>query len=202
MKNIKEIMKREGEMALKENEIKEMKQKAGIRTPKEPEQKPETKTESSVKDHWAKRFYLVTSKLRASIKANEKGYDYNYCNLQNLMKIAYPDLAKRGLIVIQTIQQNIHGKNFVKTDLLDMFANGKTVLSSEMVFPDIVLGKKEFDGDFEETSKYSKKNGKLKKTTYENYNQALGATETYMRRYTLFCLLGILPEPDKDGFSN
>ena len=159
-----------------EKELEEMKKKAGLNPLKKAEE-PKKKSESDIKNwHWAKRFYFASEKIRKSLKASTTGHHYKYCTLQDLMNKSYPILAESGFVLIQK-SEIIEGKNTIKNEVFDMFNDCVKVLSSSVLLPE--KDDKEVKG--------------------QNFNQVFGSTITYTRRYSLYIILGILPEEDKDG---
>lgn len=142
------------------------------------------KKEIDPKSSWQSRLCRASIKIQSELKADAKGYNYKYCTLQSLLTDGRMILGSFYI----TFFQSIDGKK-ITTELWDLAdqQNPKKVKSCALDFPDIKI-------DFKEVQKQGEK-----KTIYDNYNQAMGETITYLRRYSLFALLNIQPLDDKDG---
>ena len=124
--------------------------------------KPESDTVSDL--------FIAFAKAQAEfepVTKNSKGYNYKYCQLDQILNIIRPTLNKHGLSLLQRTDEN----NVLSTRLCHI--SGEWI-ESRIKLPDV-------EGD-----------GK------KAYEQSLGSSLTYMRRYQILALLGVAPENEDD----
>jgi hypothetical protein len=107
------------------------------------------------------------------INKNKKGYNYNYADLPNVIKIITPLLIKNGLIITQLISNDDNGCVSVHTILIHVESG--EVLETTITHPLL--------------------ENKGKSTLI----QTAGSVITYLRRYSLSSMLGIVTDEDVDG---
>jgi len=105
------------------------------------------------------------------IKKETEGYGYNYADLPSIIEIINPLLKKNGLSFTQPLEFT-DGVRVIRTILIHL-ETGQT-LESTVDVPVVSLGKM-------------------------NDYQALGSGITYMRRYSLSSVLGIVGDEDNDA---
>jgi len=105
------------------------------------------------------------------IKKETEGYGYNYADLPSIIEIINPLLKKNGLSFTQPLEF-ADGVRVIRTVLIHL-ETGQT-LESTVDVPVVSLGKM-------------------------NDYQALGSGITYMRRYSLSSVLGIVADDDNDA---
>lgn len=108
------------------------------------------------------------SSLAKTLKKNSKGYNYKYTDLAGI----HEALAEAGISYWQEVTQ-VEGRDFIKTHVIDD-ETGEEIRSG--------LGS--------EIVKVEEINGKV------NAPQALGASISYSRRYSLLLILGLATEDD------
>ena len=106
------------------------------------------------------------------------GYGYTYADLPDILNVINPLLKKHGLAFYQSVDGGIvneSGKTFssVKTVVYHI-ETGECIESITPIPPDIKLGKM-------------------------NQFQVLGSAITYIRRYALSALLGLVTDKDTDA---
>ena len=106
---------------------------------------------------------------------SEKGKEYRYATLDDVINITREPLQRHGLMYTQTIYQNAAGETFLKTTLICPGAPREAYKEA----PDVI-----------ETSVPLGKPGSA---------QDMGSRITYMRRYTLVPILGLSIEEDTDA---
>ena len=101
---------------------------------------------------------------------NSKGYGYNYTNLDDIFKTIKPILAENGLGFIQ------------KVTMKENITGVETIL---------------FDSEGNSESSFTP----LPETTVKGANSAqnMGASITYIKRYSISAMLGISSDEDTDG---
>lgn len=104
------------------------------------------------------------------IPKDSQGYGYNYAGLDTVLKCIKEPLQKAGLAVTQLI----NGENNLTITTILFHTSGEYITSN-------------FTIDFDRLPK-----GK-------NFNQDLGSSITYLKRYCLNGLLSICAEDDQDG---
>jgi hypothetical protein len=105
---------------------------------------------------------------------NGKGYNYTYASLGSMMEATRPALEKHGLSVIQT---HLYNNNEVVLRTILSHSSGQFIASRIPLLPE-----------------EGKKGGP---------NQALGASNTYMRRYAYESIVGVPRADDElEGYSN
>jgi hypothetical protein len=108
-----------------------------------------------------------------SLKKDAKGYGYNYTTLDSIIETVKPLLLKHGIIFIQSIGMCDHGHTMT-TRL--QHVSGEWI-EDTMVMP------------------------KMGESKSMNIVQAMGASITYVKRYSLSAILGISTEDDTDGIT-
>ena len=142
---------------------------------------------------------LQNTILKADTRAGSKAFSYNYCTLGSILD-ARAFLSHYKLAFTQYIETDeSKNKNIIITKLFSFLNdyNFEEVAKNEICVPDYELSETE-----KKNKVYSKDKVLISeetKTTYENANQVLGASISYLRRYSLYCILNIMPEEDKDG---
>ena len=138
------------------------------------------------------RFTLASIKLNSILQTDaktksNKGFDYEYCTLYNLLKKVHFVFGAHGLAVYQYIELTDNKENAITTEVKDMFYEQKNIdprknLSYNLVKSSIILPKN---------------------LDNKNPNQALGISMTYARRYSLYTTLNIFPfkREDTDGMN-
>ena len=106
-----------------------------------------------------------------TIQKTTDGYGYKYADLPTIIETINPFLKKYGLAISQPLVSECE-RTFVRTILWHL-ESGEN-LQSEIEVPHIVLGKM-------------------------NEYQSLGSGITYMRRYALSSVLGIVTDEDTDA---
>jgi len=106
-----------------------------------------------------------------TIPKSSKAYGYMYADLDTIVQIIKPILAKHGIGYMQSVEMTESGGHTLLTRVFDK--NGEYI-ESETTLPVI------------ESSK-------------NNSAQTLGMSITYMRRYTLCAMLGITSDEDVDA---
>ena len=109
-----------------------------------------------------------------NIESNKEGYGYKYAPLDSIIKTIKPLLKSNGIGYIHQITE-IENSKVLQTKIFSC-DNIDDYLSSDLTIEDI---------------------------TFKGMNklQALGASITYLKRYQLCALLGIVSEEDTDGSS-
>ena len=118
-----------------------------------------------------KKISTIFEKVGALPK-DQQGYGYRYTDLATIMARVQPALAEVGLAVLQPLAIDTEGRNTLRTIIADT-ENGETI-ESVCVLPELTGGKM-------------------------NAVQAFGASVTYMRRYSLCSLLGLVSDDDTDA---
>ncbi len=189
------------------------KKREALAKEKEPaESQKELKIETNEKPlSWAHRLIKATLEIQNTLKADEKGYNFNYCPLPRLLNEAKTILAKFHLAVIQYIEVQEKEKYLI-TELFDLKGDltiGPHSGQDRMVYtPPFgkiknVMKLPEFkykttktitDADFNSGKKTGKETTEVIETVfdYQDYGKQL----TYFKRYSLFCILNIHPEKD------
>lgn len=133
-----------------------------------------------------------------SLKKEKEGYGYKYVELTPLLDEVYPKLKENNFILVQSVKQ-ADGKYIRKTSEPSIFVDKKTgvrtvdgSITKEVETPAFVLH-----------SELIHKEGQKIDCDMPLYvddidPQAIGSAETYMRRYSIYALLGIRTEDD-DG---
>ena len=122
-------------------------------------------------DKIAKALIKVQGELRA-VPKDAKGYNYRYQTLDDILNMARPVLTANGLALVQQVTTPEHlGHVAVKTMLLH--ESGECIEDTAII--PIPQGKG------------------------MNEAQQAGSAITYLRRYSLSALLGIVSEEDNDG---
>lgn len=106
-----------------------------------------------------------------TIQKTTTGYNYKYADLPSILKVINPLLAKHGLAFSQPLMQE-EDKTVVQTILYHL--ESEEMLSSSIEIPKVQLG------------------------TMNDY-QSLGSGITYLRRYALSSILGIVTDEDTDA---
>ena len=122
-------------------------------------------------DKLARRLWAFQTE-EFNIENNKKGYGYNYAPLDSIIKTIKPLLKSNGIGYIHQITQ-VEGSKTLQTKIFSC-DDMNDYLSSDLIIEDIA-----FKG--------------------MNKLQALGASITYLKRYQLCALLGIVSEEDTDG---
>ena len=146
---------------------------------------------------WRTRFLYASLKIQKSLTADKKGFNYKYCPIQKLLVDAQSILGQHFLYFSQrTVYIAVTNRNVIETEIYDALTN-ECVIKSSIAIP---------DPKYDESVTTKKLNDKygheanIVKTTYDTPSQSIGASLTYLRRYALFCILGIQPEEeDTDG---
>jgi len=107
--------------------------------------------------------------------------NYNYADLPAIFAVINPLLKKHNLMLTQPLEYD-QGIRFIRTIVHDM-ESGET-LESRIDIPEVSFG-------------YTNKDGEDIKLM--NDYQALGSGITYMRRYALSSVLGIVTDKDTDA---
>ena len=115
------------------------------------------------------------------ILKDTKAKNYNYADLPAIFAVVNPLLDKHKLMFTQPLEFD-QGVRFIKTILYDLESDQK--LESRIDIPEV-----SFD--------YTNKDGES--VSLMNDYQALGSGITYMRRYALSSLLGIVTDKDTDA---
>ena len=153
--------------------------------------------EQKQKEDYLLSLYRIQPNLQKSCVADSKGYNYKYCSLQDLIRRVRPILNPEGIFFIQrmTIEDKDDYQNSLTTDLYGKQKGYKAIpiLKVRIWLPHTKLE------ETEKKEQLEKNGGYTQKITYGNSAQALGSEITYVRRYSLYVALGILPEEDKDG---
>jgi len=105
-----------------------------------------------------------------TLPKDKSGYGYKYTDIDTVISYVRPILAKNGLGFMQTLA-TVDGKSAMTTRVLH--TSGEW-LEDTVVLPDVVLAK-------------------------TNAAQNMGASITYMRRYSLCAVLGISADEDTDA---
>jgi hypothetical protein len=115
----------------------------------------------------------VIKKLETAKVVTKTGgsYSYNYAGLPSILEVINPLLVKNGLVITQPLEI-LDGERRVKTFLYHI-ESGEN-LESTMIVPQVTF-------------------------TGMNDYQALGSGITYIRRYALSSILGIVTDEDNDG---
>ena len=117
-----------------------------------------------------KKISTVFSKV-GTLPKDQQGYGYCYTDLTTIMERVQPALAEVGLAVLQPLAIDNEGRNTLRTIIAD--TESDETIESVCVLPELTGGKM-------------------------NSVQAFGASVTYMRRYSLCSLLGLVSDDDTD----
>ena len=203
---------------IKPEQMNDLKKKAGLKSPQkkvEPLKKkvesPEMKEQHPNKvceiendkrpaierrntdDFWV-RLWRCGHTLQTVLRQDTKGHVADYCSIQHLFKVAKPILNNEGLAIFQHLEYSQDSKrNQIITRLYDLTSK-EFKLTSSVDLQDIPPTKSYFKP--EKPNKW----GVLKwGDGWENASHEIGGLITYLRRYAIFTILGILPEKDHDG---
>lgn len=105
-----------------------------------------------------------------TLPKDKNGYGYKYTDIDTVISYVRPILSKNGLAFMQTLS-TVDGKSAMTTRVLH--TSGEWI-EDTVVLPDVVLAK-------------------------TNAAQNMGASITYMRRYSLCAVLGISADEDTDA---
>jgi hypothetical protein len=105
-----------------------------------------------------------------SIPKDQQGYNYKYAALETILKHIKEPLINAGLAITQLIS----GENNLSITTILWHVSGEYISSK-------------FTIDFDRLPKS------------KNFNQELGSSMTYLKRYCLIAALGISPDEDSDG---
>jgi hypothetical protein len=127
-----------------------------------------------------------------NIPLSKSGYGYKYAPLNLILSTVKPVLERNGLVLFQK-----HDDICIET-ILAHTETGET-LKSRSPLPDLEYVEKTRKDKYQNIITYSVIKG------FEDINaneaQALGAVITYLRRYDICCLLGIVGDEDTDASS-
>lgn len=132
-----------------------------------------------VQSEGAKQLMAALVGAQADFKTlpkDKKGYNYRYTDLDTVVTLVRPVLAKHGLGFLQSPSMSADGKMTLTTRL---FSKDGEWLEDTTPIPDFDLA--------------GGKGGKA------NVLQSAGAAITYMKRYALCAMLGISSDEDTDG---
>ena len=154
-------------------------------------------TEKSEKKHWRLRLLNAGVKLQKELKAKETGgqgqFTYKYLPIQKILEEGRIILKEQSLGFMQTVEfvniTHVGLQAYVVTIIFDLNEPEKPLFVSNFPVP---------RGTEEKTEKPGRRDEK-KIVSVNETAQSVGANLTYIRRYSLYCCLGIQPEEDKDG---
>ena len=148
--------------------------KEQMQSMKPEKQKPDTQQDvvNTSKANAYKRFFEVCGSIHKEIKANTKGYQYNYCSLRDLLTLIYFKCKEKKLFVFQSLdfskEQNC---NLVSTKVIDLIS-GQVLREGQVRIPNHPI---------------------VERKGY-NVNQAIGQSITYFRRYALTSIFNCCPD--------
>ena len=136
------------------------------------EQKEKEYLEKIKQETFYIRFWRACVNLQKEISSKQRGHNYKYCPIQDLFSWARPILNNEKIAFFQTIsfEENNH---LIKTKIVDLL-NSKVMDEATVCVADTEL-------------------------RGQNKFQSFGSGLTYLRRYSLFCLLNVQPEKDTDA---
>ena len=174
------------------------------------------------KDKPFMRFQIACRQLHSNIKSkkagNADGRGYKYCDLHELLNWIYAVFTPLSMFVRQYSDYSVQlGSNLIKTDVLDLVekkshgeygseSGQSTIASCTMLVPNHqpiaeAHSKNPAITNIDQFKVYGPGDGSQRNTQPVVYsiNKELGASITYIRKYSLFTLLNIYPEADTDG---
>jgi hypothetical protein len=128
-----------------------------------------------------KQFYqdlINMSEELGNVRKNKKGYGYTYADLGSILEYVKPIIAKHNFALLQTVG------SYIPTDSKEPMIKIKTDLihlSGESIWDEMILPPTPVKG--------------------ANATQAIGASITYARRYSIGAILGISTDEDTDGLT-
>jgi hypothetical protein len=119
------------------------------------------------------------------ILKNESGYGYKYADLPAILEVINPLMRKYNLGFYQAMDGE-----YLRTVIFHTLS-GESIESSSDLMLDTL--------EYSEVQKKDNTVWQIRGFEAMNRAQALGALTTYVRRYALTCLLGIVSDKDTDG---